>query len=135
MDRPAERAAIRWSPGEGRKFAFTLALAFGILAGITWWRGGEMLPRVFGAVAGAFGIAGLVAPGHLGPVHRAWMGMAHAISKVTTPIFMGIIYFLVITPTGWLRRTLGGNPLRQHRGSSAWVDRSSSPKGDLTRQF
>jgi hypothetical protein len=90
---------------------------------------------VFAAVAGAFALGGLLVPGKLGPVHRGWMGLAHAISRVTTPIFMGIVYFLVITPVAAVRRAVGGNPLRAHRGASGWVDRQTAPRGDLTRQF
>jgi len=64
------------------------------------------------------------------------MGVAHAISKVTTPIFMGVVYFLVITPVGVLRRLFGANSLRAAPGqTSGWVDRRPTPRGDLTRQF
>ena len=90
--------------------------------------------------AAALGVAlitgGLAAPAALAPVERAWMGMAHAISKVTTPIFMGIVYFVVLTPVGLLRRALGKNPLRHRaREDSYWVDRGSEPASDLKRQF
>ncbi len=131
----AKRSPARLSPAEGRKFAFTLTGAFGVFAGVSWWRGGETVPLVLGNLAAAFALGGLLVPGQLGPVHRAWMGLAHAISKVTTPIFMGVVYFLVITPIGLLRRTFGGNPLRAHQGVTGWVDRTQSPRGDLTRQF
>ena len=90
---------------------------------------------VFGALALAFALGGLLLPGKLGPVYRAWMGFAHALSKITTPIFMGIVYFLVITPIAAIRRTLGGNPLRAHHGDTGWIDRRNAPRGDLTRQF
>jgi uncharacterized membrane protein len=131
----AQGSPARLSAPEGRKFAFTLAAAFGALAALLWWRGRPTLSTVCGAVAAAFAIAGLVLPGRLGPVYRGWMGFAHAISKVTTPIFLGVVYFLVITPSGLVRRALGGNPLRAHRGASGWVDRAGAPRGDLTRQF
>ena len=58
-----------------------------------------------------FLIAGLAIPTMLTPVERGWMALAHAISKVTTPIVMGIIYLVVLTPVGLLRRNLGSNPL------------------------
>jgi hypothetical protein len=63
------------------------------------------------------------------------MGFAQALSRVTTPIFMGIVYFLVITPIAAIRRAVGGNPLRAHSGATGWVDRQDTPRGDLTRQF
>lgn len=131
----AQRSPARLTPREGRKFALTLAAAFGVLAGVGWWRESPRATLVFGVVAGAFALGGLLVPGKLGPVYRAWMGFARALSKVTTPIFMGLVYFLVITPIAVLRRTLGGNPLRAHRGATGWVDRQQAPRGDLTRQF
>jgi Saxitoxin biosynthesis operon protein SxtJ len=131
----AEGSPARLSAPEGRKFAFTLAAAFGVLAAVLWWRDRQTVSTVLAAVAAAFALAGLLLPGHLGPVYRGWMGFAHAISKVTTPIFMGVVYYLVITPIGFLRRAFGGNPLRAHQGPSGWVDRAESPRGDLTRQF
>jgi hypothetical protein len=131
----AQRSPARLTPREGRKFAFTLAAAFGVLAGVSWWRESPRALLVFGAIAGAFALGGLVAPGNLGPVHRAWMGFAHALSRITTPIFMGIVYFLIITPIAVIRRVVGGNPLRAHSGATGWVDRQDAPRGDLTRQF
>ncbi len=131
----AHGSPARLTPGEGRKFAFTLAVAIGVLAGISWWRDHPRALLIFGVVAGAFALGGLVMPGSLGPVYRGWMGFAHALSKVTTPIFMGIVYFLVITPIAVIRRAVGGNPLRAHAGATGWVDRHEAPRGDLNRQF
>jgi Saxitoxin biosynthesis operon protein SxtJ len=132
----AASGSARLTPAEGRKFGLTLAAAFGILALIAWWRGGAHAPIVLGTLAGLFLLGGLLVPAHLGPVQRAWMGMAHAISKVTTPIFMGVVYFLVITPAGLVRRLFGANALRAAHGKpTGWVDRRGHPRGDLTRQF
>ena len=66
----------------------------------------------------------------LGPVQRAWMGLAHAISKVTTPIFMGVVYFLVLTPIGLLRRALGRQAVARTRSASSWMTRHrGEPRG------
>mgnify|MGYP001170007176 FL=1 len=132
----AHRSPARLSPREGRSFAFTLTGAFAVLAAISWWRAHPRSVVVFATLAGVLLLAGLLVPTRLGPVRSAWMGLAHAISRVTTPIFMGIVYFLVITPSAVIRRLVGGNPLRRSRGkASGWVDRRASPPRDLTRQF
>jgi len=80
-------------------------------------------------------LAGLVIPGQLGPVNRAWMGLAEAISKVTTPIFMGVVYFLIITPVGVIMRLFGRNPI-SHRAvnQSYWAERTEA-RGGMTNQF
>jgi hypothetical protein len=131
----AQRSPARLTPHEGRKFALTLAVAFGVLALVAWWRQSPRALLVFGVLAEAFVLGGLLMPGKLGPVYRLWMAFAHALSRITTPIFMAIVYFLVITPIAVIRRILGGNPLRAHRGATGWVDRQQAPRGDLTRQF
>ncbi len=131
----AAGSSARLTPADGRRFAFTLAAAFAVLAGVSWWRSHQTAATVLGALAAALAIAGVLVPARLGPVQRAWMGLAHAISRVTTPIFMGLVYFVVITPIGFMRRIVGGNPLRAHQGASGWVDREGAPRGDLTRQF
>jgi hypothetical protein len=126
------------SAAEGRKFAFTVGAAFAVLGGIVWWRGHIPIATVFGVLAGSLLLAGLLVPGRLTRVHGAWMGMALAISKVTTPIVMAVIYFLVLTPTALLRRTLGGNPLvHADRAGSYFVNREpgAARRSDITRQF
>ena len=132
----AHRSPTRLTPREGRAFAFTLASAFAVLAAVSWWRAHPRSFAVFAAVAGLLLLAGLLMPTRLGPVRDAWMGLARAISRVTTPIFMGALYFLVVTPSAVLRRLFGGNPLRRSHGkASGWVDRRGSPPRDMRRQF
>lgn len=90
----------------------------------------------FGALAGALLVLGLVVPARLGPVQRAWMGLAHLISKVTTPIFMGVVYFLVITPIALLMGAFGKRPLRVRAATTYWQARPvDKQRSDLTRQF
>ena len=77
--------------GRGRRFAFTLFIAFAALASIAAWRGRDTVFFVFGSLAAAFALAGLAVPALLQPVERAWMSFARALSRITTPIFMGIV--------------------------------------------
>ncbi len=101
------------------------------------WRDHNSAALVLWTLAGTLLLAGLVVPDRLGPIQRAWMGFAHAINKVTTPILMGVIYFIVITPFGLLMRAFGHNPLvpRETEGSF-WVSRNlETEQSDLRRQF
>ena len=49
-------------------------------------------------VFGVLGVWALLAPLSLRPVYRAWMRFGLLLGKVTTPIVMGIVFYLVITP-------------------------------------
>lgn len=123
--------------GEGRRFGLTLGGAFLALAAFLAWRGHTTLAATAAAVGGLLALAGLVAPGRTGPLWRGWMALARAISKVTTPVVMALLYYLLITPTALLRRTLGSDPLEpEDDGESYWVARSDGgARTDLHRPF
>lgn len=104
---------------EGRKFGLTVGLAFLAIGGVLVWRHHPLKANVALALGGVLVLGGLVAPTMLRPVERAWMGLAHLMSKVTTPIFMAIVYFIVMMPIGLIRRR-GGSPVLRQRGQSQW---------------
>jgi saxitoxin biosynthesis operon SxtJ-like protein len=111
----------RLSAAGGRKFGLTVGTAFLAFGAIALWRGKQRTATVLFTLGGLLVVAALVAPTALGPVERAWMGLALAISKVTTPIFMGIVYFLVILPIGLVRRLTGNSPIVPPvRAASRW---------------
>ena len=111
----------RLSAADGRKFGLTVGTAFLAFGAIALWRGKQRTAMVLLALGSLLVLGALVAPTALGPVERAWMGLAAAISKVTTPIFMGIVYFLVILPIGLVRRLTGNSPiLPRGRAASRW---------------
>jgi hypothetical protein len=127
----------RLSPAEGRKFALTVGIAFLVLAALLhFWRHREATAAVLGALGVLLVLAGLVIPARLGPLQRAWMGLAKAISKVTTPIFMGGVFFIVVTPIGLVMRLFGRRALvhPEHDGGF-WAPPASGGRSDLERQF
>ncbi len=63
-------------------------------------------------------LLGLVFPKSLVYPNKAWMGLAHLLSKVTTPIILGLVFFLVVLPTGFLMRLAGIDPLRRRAAPS-----------------
>jgi len=129
-------SSIEFTASDGRKFAFPVGVAFLLLAGLLFWRDKEVLYPIVASLGGVLLLAGLLVPGRLGPIYRGWMQMAVAISKVTTPIFMGVVYFLVLTPTGLIMRILGRKPIRHSPdGGTFWQSTHGRPKGDLSRQF
>lgn len=127
----------RLTTAQGRRFGFTVGGAFLLFAAIAWWRGHPITTNVLTMLGGTLFLAGLTVPTYLGPIERAWMGLAHAISKVTTPIVMGVMYLAVLTPIGLARRMLGGNPMvHAAEGASYWKARPEGRRGgNLMRQY
>lgn len=129
-----------YTASKGRRFAFTLAIAFAVLGLVAYLRHRSITFDVLAILAAIFAIAALVVPSRLEPVERGWMALAHALSKVTTPIFMGIVYFVVLTPIAFIRRLVGGNPVvHAAKADSYWVTRTMSDAATarkrMERQF
>jgi hypothetical protein len=124
----ATRVPARLTAGEGRRFGLTLGAAFVALGGLLWWRGRAAAP-----VAAVLGIllvaAGLGMPTRLAPLERAWMGLAETLSKITTPVFFGGVYFGAIAPAGLLLRLAGRNAVaRPRRQRSTWIAREEGTR-------
>ena len=134
----AERVSTRLAVQEGRRFGLTVGTAFAVFGGIVLWRDHQLMAQIFWAIAVLLILGALVIPAMLKPVERIWMAGAHQISRVTTPIVMGIVYFLVLTPIALIVRRTKGNPLvHTHDETGYWLKRDDAeqPRSDMRRQF
>lgn len=127
--RPASRKELR-------DFGLLVGGAFIVIAGISYYRHKPIIvPEIFGGLGAVLLLTGLAVPGVLAGIYKLWMGLAALLSKITTPIFMGIIYFVIITPVGSVMRMAGRNKLKTV-GPTAWFTREPGMRrGDLERQF
>ena len=129
-------SSTEFTASDGRRFAFPVGTAFLLLGAVLWWRDRTGFAWTAASIAAALLVAGLALPGRLGGVYRAWMRMALLISKVTTPIFMGIVYFLVFTLAGRIMRLFGKRPIvHRAEGGSFWQPPMRNETKDLRRQF
>jgi hypothetical protein len=91
-------------------------------------------------IAALFLVLTLAAPKALDPLNRLWFYFGLLLSRVTSPIFLAVFYYLVVTPLALLMRATGKDPLKLRRDGKAetyWVPRT--PPGPepstLRRQF
>jgi len=108
---------------EGRSFGLAVG---GVLAlAGAWWLYRGRFPKAAPWVlaAGAFLVLlAAVAPAALAGASRLWLRFGEALSYVTTRIVLGVVFYIVLTPLGVLRRLLGGDPLgrRTPEGGTFW---------------
>jgi hypothetical protein len=88
-----------------REFAALWILFFGGTAVL------KHLP-VFGAVAVAIGLAGLVWPRLMRPVFVGWMIAAFPIGWLVSHVLLGVLFVAVFVPIGLIFRLTGRDPLR-----------------------
>lgn len=108
-----------------RSFGVVMAVAFGIVGGLPLLRGGE--PRMWAwGVALVFGLITLLRPPLLRPLNVAWAHLGALLNKIVSPVVLGALFFLVVTPMGLYQRARGRDLLRLKRDPTApsyWIPR------------
>ena len=127
------------STRELRRFGVTVGGAFAVLGLISWLRGHEIPPMVLGTLAVALIVPGLLVPGALRGVQRRWMRGAMVVGEFNSRLILGVFYYLVMAPVGFIRRRFG-DPLNRalgERTTTAWVKRERTPvdRARYERQF
>ena len=120
-----------------RQFGYVFAVVCALVAFWPLWP--LPAPNLYWlAGAGAFALAGLAWPRVLSPLNAVWMKIGHALGWINTRLILGLVFFLLVTPTGFVARLLGYDPLKLRRraGGSYWIQRGAdwNPKS-LRDQF
>ena len=112
-----------------RSFGFVFAAVFALIA--CWPLLHLETPRWWAlGVAAAFAAVALVRPRLLHHLNRAWLALGQLMHRVVSPLVMGAIFFLCVTPTGWIMRWRGKDLLALKRRpdlKSYWIEREPSP--------
>lgn len=84
-------------------------------------------------IAGLLCLLTVIAPSRLSPLNRLWFRLGVLLGKVVSPLVLGVMFFLLITPAALVTRLLGRDALmlKKRSVSSYWVDRiPPGPPGD-----
>ena len=83
-----------------------------------------------------FLILGLINSRILNPLNKLWFEFGILLGKIVSPIIMGIIFFLVVTPIGFIMRILGKDVLnlKFNENKSYWIEKTG-PKSKMKNQF
>lgn len=126
------------TPAELRKFGLQLAAIFVVFGLLSWFVSHhESRAKIFWGLSGLLIVLGLAAPRALAPLERGMIKLGEAIGKVTTPVILGMFYYLIVTPFGWVRRATSGDSLnrRMRDGEkSNWIKRTDKPDHESYRQ-
>ena len=83
-----------------------------------------------------FLILGLINSKFLTPLNKLWFKFGLFLGKIVSPLIMGIIFFLVVTPTGFIMRALGKDllNLKYNKNQSYWIEKNDQ-KSKMKNQF
>ena len=121
--------------GSNKSFGIVFFLVFLIIS-LYPMLGGESL-RIWSLVTSIiFLILGLLNSKLLSPLNRLWFKFGIFLGKIISPIIMGIIFFFVVTPIGYLMRLFKKDvlSLKFNDNKSYWVEKNG-PKSKMKNQF
>ena len=83
-----------------------------------------------------FLILGLLNSPILSPLNKIWFKFGILLGSFMSPILMGIVFFIVVTPTSLIMKMFGKNllGLKKNNKKSYWIERSSI-KSKMKDQF
>ena len=88
------------------------------------------------AISGIFFILGIFNSKLLLPLNKIWFKFGMFLGNFIAPIVMGIVFFLVVTPTALIMRLLGKDllNLKKNNKNSYWIEKDNS-NSNLKNQF
>ena len=83
-----------------------------------------------------FLILGIINSKILTPLNKVWFKFGIFLGKIISPIVMGLIFFLVVTPIAFLMRILKKDllNLKFSKNNSYWIEKTD-PKSTMKNQF
>ena len=121
--------------GSNRSFGIVFFVVFLIIATFPLMNGDEL--RLWSlTISVVFLFLGLINSKILNPLNKLWFKFGIFLGKIISPLVMGIIFFLVVTPIGLLMRLLNKDllKLKFNNNSSYWIEKTE-PKSRMKNQF
>ena len=87
-------------------------------------------------IAFVFLVLGLLNSKFLTTLNKIWFRFGIILGKFVSPIVMGIVFFIIVTPTSLIMRVLGRNllNLKKENKKTYWIERSKI-KSKMKNQF
>ena len=121
--------------GSNRSFGIVFFIFFLIVGTYPIFFQGEL--RIWSLIVSIiFFLLGIINSRFLTPLNLLWFKFGMLLGRIFSPIVMGLVFFLVVTPTGLIMRILNKNLLRLKKKNikTYWIERSSI-KSDMKNQF
>ena len=118
-----------------RSFGIVFFIVFILIAFYPLINQGEV--RIWSVLISLFFlIFGIINSKILSPLNKIWFKFGIFLGKMISPIVMGLIFFLVVTPIGFLMRMLKKDilNLKFNESNSYWIEKTD-PKSKMKNQF
>ena len=121
--------------GSNRSFGLVFFVVFLLISIYPILKDGNI--RIWSLIISfTFLFLGLLNSNLLSPLNKLWFKFGLLLGKIISPIIMGIIFFLVVTPIAIIMRLFKKDllNLKFKKNNTYWIDKSG-PKSKMKNQF
>ena len=118
-----------------RNFGIVFFIVFLLIAIYPFLKGNDL--RIWSLlISFVFLILGLINSKLLSPLNKLWFKFGLFLGKIISPIIMGFIFFIVVTPIGIIMRLLRKDllNLKYNQKKTYWIEKAG-PKSKMKNQF
>ena len=118
-----------------RSFGIVFFIVFLLIALYPLLKGSDL--RIWSLVISfVFLVLGLINSKILTPLNRLWFKFGLLLGRFISPLIMGIIFFIVVTPIGIIMRLFKKDllNLKFNKKETYWIDKKG-PKSKMKNQF
>ena len=121
--------------GSNKSFGIVFSIVFLVIAFWPMLNGNEINYWSL-AISIVFLILGLINSKILTPLNTIWCKIGILLGNVVGPIVMGIIFFLIATPTSIIMKLLGKDilKLKKNNNKSYWIEKNNQ-KSKMKNQY
>lgn len=122
-----------------RAFGLVFAVVFFLIGLFPLIKSGSVRFWSLG-IGAAFLAVSFLRPAILQPLNALWTRFGLFLNKIISPVMLGVLFYLVVTPVGMMMRFFSGNPMRPDfdpKADSYWIKRDPpGPKPEsMSDQF
>jgi len=118
-----------------KSFGVVFFIFFFVVSIYPLFKGGDL--RTWSLIISViFLILGLLNSKILTPLNKLWFKFGILLGTIVSPIVMGIVFFIVVTPISLIMKILGKDilNLKKNKNRSYWIDKSEI-KSTMKNQF
>lgn len=120
-----------------KKFGWFFSGVFGFIAAYTYFKGDLLLSKIFVFMFILLLNITVFFTSMLHPLNNLWFKLGITLGKIVSPIVLGALFFILVSPTALISRWCGRDPLqiKKRETNSYWISREVDQATNFKDQF
>lgn len=120
-----------------KKFGWFFSGVFAFISGYTYIKGDLFLSKIFACIFTLLLTITIFFTSILYPLNKLWFMLGITLGKIVSPIVLGALFFILVSPIALISRLLGRDALliKKRKTNSYWISREVDQTTNFKDQF